>query len=101
VVSGRLAASGNFREIRRLMTDRPHTFTVSTTDDRRLATSLMAHASVTGIRLEESGMEVRVTDRGSFARALPQLAKRDGVGLRALSPADESLESVFSYLVES
>jgi len=101
VVSGRLAASGNFREIRRLMTDRPHTFTVASTDDRRLATALMAHASVTGVRLEESGMEVRVADRGSFARALPQLAKQGGVGLRALSPADESLESVFSYLVES
>ena len=28
IVAGRLAASGDFREIRRLMTDRPHTFTI-------------------------------------------------------------------------
>src|SRR5213078_2521127 len=37
MVAGRLAASGHFREIRRLMTDRPHTFTVKSSDDRRLA----------------------------------------------------------------
>ena len=28
IVAGRLAASGDFREIRRLMTDRPHIFLV-------------------------------------------------------------------------
>jgi ABC-2 type transport system ATP-binding protein len=37
VYAGRLAAAGDFRSIRRLMTDRPHTFTVSSSDDRRLA----------------------------------------------------------------
>ena len=42
VVGGRLAASGDFREIRRLMTDRPHTFTLRTSDDRRLASALVA-----------------------------------------------------------
>ena len=37
VYAGRLAAAGDFRSIRRLMTDRPHTFTVRSSDDRRLA----------------------------------------------------------------
>ena len=41
VVSGRLAASGDFRAIRKLMTDRPHAFTVRSSDDRRLATALI------------------------------------------------------------
>ena len=40
VVSGRLAASGNFREIRRLMTDRPHAFAIRSSDDRGLAQAL-------------------------------------------------------------
>ena len=35
--AGRLAASGDFREIRRLMTDRPHTFTIRSSDDRASA----------------------------------------------------------------
>ena len=51
VVGGRLAASGDFREIRRLMTDRPHTFTLRTSDDRRLAAALVAHESVLGVEL--------------------------------------------------
>ena len=46
VVGGRLAASGDFREIRRLMTDRPHTFTLRTSGDRPLAAALVADASV-------------------------------------------------------
>lgn len=100
VVSGRLAASGNFREIRRLMTDRPHSFTLRTTDDRRLASALMAEESVAGVRLEDGHLTVRASDRGAFATALPRVAREREVGLREVVPADESLERVFSYLVE-
>lgn len=100
VVSGRLAASGDFREIRRLMTDRPHTFTLRSTDDRRLAAALMGHESVSAVELLDAGMVVRAADRGTFTVALPQVARRENVGLREVIPADESLESVFSYLVE-
>jgi ABC-2 type transport system ATP-binding protein len=35
IVAGRLAASGDFRTIRRLMTHRPHVFTIRSSDDRR------------------------------------------------------------------
>jgi ABC-2 type transport system ATP-binding protein len=51
IVAGRLAASGDFREIRRLMTDRPHTFTLRSGDNRRLASALVADPSVRGIEL--------------------------------------------------
>ncbi len=44
VYAGRLAAAGDFRSIRRLMTDRPHTFTVSSSDDRRLASALLGRS---------------------------------------------------------
>jgi ABC-2 type transport system ATP-binding protein len=100
VVAGRLAASGNFREIRRLMTDRPHTFTLRSTENRALAAALMAHDSVGAVELSEDSLLVRATDRGAFTLALPRIARRAGVGLRELIPADDSLESVFSYLVE-
>ncbi len=36
VYAGRLAASGDFRSIRRLMTDRPHRFTIRSSNDRAL-----------------------------------------------------------------
>src|SRR5258706_4523902 len=46
MVAGRLAASGHFREIRKLMTDRPHTVRIRSSDDRRLASALLADTSV-------------------------------------------------------
>ena len=99
VVSGRLAASGDFREIRRLMTDRPHTFTLRTSDDRRLAAALVAHESVVGVELAADRVTVRTTQLGAFALAIPTIARSCGVTLRELRPTDESLEDVFSYLV--
>jgi ABC-2 type transport system ATP-binding protein len=101
MVAGRLAASGDYRTIRRLMTHRPHVFAVQSTDDRRLAVALMNEASVTGVDIDRSGLTVRAGDYGSFTRALPKIAVAQGVRVRRLLPSDESLESVFSYLVEA
>jgi ABC-2 type transport system ATP-binding protein len=100
VVAGRLSASGHFREIRRLMTDRPHTFTLRSSDDRRLASALMADPSVKGVELGAAGITVRTAERGGFAVHLPAAARDAGVTLYELRPTDESLESVFSYLVK-
>jgi ABC-2 type transport system ATP-binding protein len=99
IVGGRLAASGDFREIRRLMTDRPHTFTLRTSADRRLAGALVAHKSVLGVELSDGRLVVRTSELGAFARALPLIARDAGVSLHELRPTDESLEGVFSYLV--
>ena len=99
VYAGRLAAAGDFRSIRRLMTDRPHTFTVRSSDDRRLAAALMADASVFGTELADGRIAVRTADYAAFTRALPQVALASGVSLFEVAPTDDSLESVFSYLV--
>jgi ABC-2 type transport system ATP-binding protein len=100
LVAGRLAASGHFREIRRLMIDRPHTFVLRSSDDRRLAAALFADPSVAGAELSSVGLTVRTEDRSAFAHALPKVARAMGVTLREVRPSDESLESVFSYLVQ-
>jgi ABC-2 type transport system ATP-binding protein len=99
VYAGRLAAAGDFRSIRRLMTDRPHTFTVSSSDDRRLASALMADPSVFGAELVTSRVAIRTADYEAFTRALPRIARATGVTLFEVAPTDDSLESVFSYLV--
>ncbi|WP_189047302.1 ABC transporter ATP-binding protein [Micromonospora sonchi] len=101
MVAGRLAASGDFRTIRRLMTNRPHVFAIRSTDDRALAVALMAEPSVTGVELGRDGLTVRAGDYGAFTRVLPKVALARGVRVRQLIPEDESLESVFSYLVEA
>ncbi len=99
IVAGRLAASGDFRAIRRLMTSRPHVFLVRTSDDRRLAAALLAQPAVTGVELTSRGLSVRARDYGAFTRELAAVTKERGIRLRELLPADESLESVFGYLV--
>ena len=99
IVAGRLAASGDFREIRRLMTDRPHTFTVRSSDDRALAAALMDEPTTAGVALDGGLITVRTNDFGAFSRAVAGVAKRSNIRLHELLPTDESLESVFSYLV--
>ena len=99
VVAGRLAASGDFRAIRKLMTDRPHTFTIRSSDNRELAKALMAEESVFGVELNEGAVVVRANELGAFASAAPRAAQTAGASLFEVRPEDESLESVFEYLV--
>jgi ABC-2 type transport system ATP-binding protein len=101
IVAGRLAASGDYRKIRRLMTNRPHVFAVQSSDDRSLAVALIGEKSVSGVEIAHTGLTVRASDYGSFTRVLPRIALDRGIRLRKLLPSDESLESVFSYLLEA
>ncbi len=102
IVAGRLAASGDYRTIRRLMTHRPHVFTVHSDDDRRLAVALLQRAPVVGVDLNAGGgLTVRTSDYGTFTRALPAVAVSEKIRVTRVLPTDESLESVFSYLVAS
>ena len=99
MVAGRLAASGAYRDIRRLMTDRPHAFTVRSSDNRTLAAALLREGAVLGAQLEGSALELRAADFGAFTRVVARVAQATGTTLYELRPTDESLESVFSYLV--
>jgi ABC-2 type transport system ATP-binding protein len=99
VVAGRLAASGDFRAIRRLMTSRPHVFTVRSSDDRLLGGTLIGRPAVTAVELTGTGLQVRTSDYGAFCRDIAVLARDNGIRLREVQPTDESLESVFAYLV--
>lgn len=105
IVSGRHAASGDFGAIRRLMTDRPSHYVVRSTDDRTLAAALMGQPSVRSVALGRVGtgdaLTIEVTDMGHFTHALPRLARESAITVREVAPSDESLESVFTYLVQS
>jgi ABC-2 type transport system ATP-binding protein len=100
IVAGRLAASGDYRTIRRLMTTRPHVFTIQSSDNRSLAVALMGEGSVAGVEIDKADvLTVRASDYGTFTRTLPKVALSRHIRVQRLVPADESLESVFSYLV--
>jgi len=100
IVAGRLAASGDFHVIRRLMTDRPHSIMLRSSDDRRLAGALIEDPSVFGVEIDDGRVLVRCSDLDAFAHVVPRVARDGGVSIYEMSPTDESLESVFSYLVQ-
>ena len=116
MVAGRHAASGDFRHIRRLMIERPHQYRIRSDDDRALASAIIALPGTAGVELVAAGagpaaagrahagdaasaLHVQASDVATFVRTLPRLAAAHGIRLYEVSPADESLESVFSYLV--
>lgn len=99
MVAGRLAASGDFRAIRALMTDRPHLITIHSSDNRKLATTLIADASVFAVELGPNALSVQTAHLSAFRSVIADASRRAGVRLMEVVPADESLESVFDYLV--
>ena len=102
MVAGRLAASGDFRAIRRLMTSRPHVFNVRSSDDRRLAAALVGRPYTTAVELAGGGgLQVRTSDFCAFCAQIATITRDNGIALRELLPTDESLESVFGYLIAS
>lgn len=100
MLSGRLAASGDYRALRRMMTDRPHTVRVRASDPRALAARLVADPIVIGVEVDADALLVRTTDYAAFSRHVLQAAMRAPVTLLGIEPTDESLEHVFAYLVD-
>jgi ABC-2 type transport system ATP-binding protein len=99
IVAGRLAASGDFHAIRRLMTDRPHSIMLRSSDDRRFAAALIGQPAVFGVEIVDGHVMLRTSDLEAFALVAPRVAKEQSVTIFEMAPTDESLESVFSYLV--
>ena len=100
VYAGRLAAAGDFRSIRRLMTDRPHTFTVRSSDDRRLASALLAEPSVFGAELRDGRLASGRPTSTGFTRivAAGRPRRRRHASSRSRRPTTRSRASS-SYLV--
>jgi ABC-2 type transport system ATP-binding protein len=100
MVDGRLAAVGSIATIRAAMTDKPRQVFVDCTDPRSLGSALLATPHVLGVHLNGERLMIEAGDVGEVARHLPRLAVERGLTISRIEPADESLESVFRYLVE-
>jgi len=101
MVDGRLAAVGSVEKIRAAMTDRPRQVFVECSHPRALAAGLIESEGVVGLQVSEGQLRIEASDAGAVALALPQLAIEKGISITRLEPSDESLESVFRYLVEA
>jgi ABC-2 type transport system ATP-binding protein len=51
------------------------------------------------VELGDAGLLVRTSDFGHFTRRMPEIARGANIRLLELTPTDDSLESVFAYLV--
>lgn len=101
IVNGKLAASGGFRAIRAALNQRPYHVRVISDEPRRLASAIVALPSVDAVHVDPDGALV-VLSRNvlDLQIELPRLAQSASIRLRRVEPLDDSLESVFSYLVE-
>jgi ABC-2 type transport system ATP-binding protein len=98
---GRLAAAGDFRELRALMDDRPMRIRVRTDRPRELAGALLEAGSAVGVRLDSDDvLEVDANDARAFAHALAPVARDRGARLFEVHPLDADLEGVFRYVVQ-
>ncbi len=99
MVSGKLAASGDYRAIRLKLNDRPFVVRIDCGDARLLAGGLVRVEAVESVEVTDGdGLRVRSRDLTSLQRALPGIARDLGVRLTRIEPLDDSLESVFEYL---
>ena len=97
---GRLAAAGDFHELRALMDDRPMRIRVRTDRPRELAGALLEVVSIVGVRLDDGVLELDTTDARALAHALAPAARERGARLFEVQPLDADLEGVFRYVVQ-
>jgi ABC-2 type transport system ATP-binding protein len=101
IVNGKLAASGGFRAIRAALNQRPYHVRVVCDAPRKLASAVMTLRSVDAVNVDPDGALVVLSRNVQDVQIeLPRLAKAHGISLRRVEPLDDSLESVFGYLVE-
>ena len=100
IVNGKLAAAGDILAIRDKMDEHPREVMIRADAPRRLAAALIGDRSTSAVRVDGDGRLLAQThDIRAFSRAVPLLARREGVRLLEVQAVDESLASVFAYLV--
>ena len=100
MVSGKLAAAGNYRAIREKLDERPYKVRIEVSDPRLMAGALVREEEVDSITVEADGSLVLLSRNiHALQQSVPRLAKEHGIRLLRVEPLDDSLESVFGYLV--
>ena len=100
VVNGKLAASGGFRAIRKALNERPYHVRVMSDAPRRLASAVVGLDSVNAVNINPDGaIIVQSRNVRDLQVELPRLAQSASIRIHRVEPLDDSLDSVFGYLV--
>ncbi len=101
MVSGRLAAAGDIRAIREKLDARAYHVRIVTGSPRPLAAALVRLDEVDTVNLGPDGdLVVLSRNVGVLQESIPRLARQLGVRLYRVEPLDESLDSIFGYVVD-
>ena len=101
IVSGKLAAAGDFRAIREKLDDRPFKLRVVSDEPRTMAAALMRLPAVDSVSIDpDDSLIVLSSNVAELQRSIARLARDASVRLYRVEPLDDTLESVFSYVVE-
>jgi ABC-2 type transport system ATP-binding protein len=99
IVDGKLAAAGDVAAIRRAMSDIPYRVRIDTDRTRHLASALIGRPGISSIDVDDEMLRVATNNLPGLGRELPVLARDIEARITQFEPEDESLESVFRYLV--
>jgi ABC-2 type transport system ATP-binding protein len=100
LVQGRLAAEGPHRAIRDLMDDRPRRLRVRTDAPRALGAALLSAGVAGRVEVGDGWLLVDTGEPVAFRDGVARIARDVGARLLEVTPLDEDLDSVFTYLVE-
>ena len=100
VVSGKLAAAGDFRAIREKLDERPFKVRIAASKQREMAAALIGVEGVLSVSVNEDAIDVLTMNIGELEAAVASLARDIDSRLYRVEPLDDSLESVFSYVVQ-
>ena len=101
MVSGKLAAAGDFRAIRAKLDEQAYEVRLVTSSPRQMAAALVSTDAVDSVSVGSDGdLVVLSRNVAALMKSIPLLAKENGIRLTRVEPLDDSLESIFSYIVE-
>lgn len=105
IARGKLAAAGDYHAIRDKIDEHARSVRVRCSDARLLATELIRQPAMVALRFEPAGEDGReaivaeTADVRAFYRLVPAVARSQGVHLYEIAAIDDSLASVFAYVV--
>ena len=101
MISGKLAAAGDFRAIRAKLDEHAYQLRIVVDSPRAMASAIVGMDSIDSVSVAEDGsLLVLSRNVAELQTTLPRLAKENEIRLTRLEPMDESLESLFEYMVE-
>ena len=101
MLSGKLAASGDFRAIRARLDEHAYQVRVVVDQPNKMASAIIGMGAIDSVAFsDDRSLIVHSRDVAALQKSLPQLAQEQGIRLTRVEPLDESLESLFEYMVE-